>query len=84
MNGFGFRCDQQESESRETEGPGACWESKLLKYHVKWIKIYFFFFQIDEDLMSFVFMIHTLDITFAIAEPRYAQKNAVEKQDSSF
>ncbi len=27
-------------------------------------------------------MIPTVDITFAIAEPRYAQKNAMRKQDS--
>ncbi len=33
-------------------------------------------------ISCFEFMIPTVDIRFAIAEPRYAQKNAIGKQDS--
>lgn len=76
MNVFSLCSDQKESEGRKTEGPGACWESKLLKYHIHPFKITHIFVQI----LCFGFIILTVDITFAIAEPRYAQKNATGKQ----
>jgi len=75
MNVFSLRSDQKESEGRKTEGPGACWESKLLKCHTNPFKIT----HICEQILFFGFIILTVDITFAIAEPRYAQKNATEK-----